>query len=104
MRLVGISLAAVALGLMLVAQQPPATQKKAPPPPPVKPTTEETRQIQTRVDEIGGAVRDLKARGADADLVADVEIYASAGRLLLEFPEDFFTQDGINHTLWITDT
>src|ERR1700730_13632685 len=99
MRFAAFSVAAVALGLVLVAQQPPAAQKKAPPPPPVQPTAEETRQIQARVDEISSAVRDLKAHGADADLVADVEIYASAGRLLLEFPEDFFTQDGINHTL-----
>ena len=57
-----------------------------------------------KTDEIAKIVRDLKGRRADDDLVADVEVYGKAGRMLLEFPEDFFTQDGINHALTVLDT
>ncbi len=49
-------------------------------------------------------VRNLKARRTDDDLLSDIEIYAQAGRMLLEFPEDFFTQQGIDRTLTVLDT
>jgi hypothetical protein len=56
-----------------------------------------------KTDEIAKIVRDLKGR-ANEELTADVEVYEKAGRILLEFPEDFFTQDGIDHTLTALDT
>ena len=40
---------------------------------------------------------------ADADLIADVEVYAKAGRFLLEFPQTFFTQDGIRQAIAVMD-
>lgn len=49
-------------------------------------------------------VRNLETHNASEDLTADVGGYAKAGRILLEFPEDFFTQDGINHALTVLDT
>lgn len=85
-----------AFALTAAAQQPPQ--------PSIKPTPEETRQMQSKIDEIETAVRTLQSRGTDPDLVADVAVYAKAGRMLLEFPEDFFTRDGINHALAVLDT
>ena len=86
--------------LSVAAAQPPRT----PPVPSIDPKPEEKQAIQAKTDEIAKIVRELKARRADADLIADVEVYEKAGRMLLEFPEDFFTQDGINHTLAALDT
>ena len=40
---------------------------------------------------------------ADADLIADVEVYAKASRFLLEFPQTFFTQDGIQQAIGVMD-
>ena len=107
-RLALFSLTAVmALLLRAAAQQPAA---RAPQKggrgqaPPVQPTGDEKRQIQSKIDELDSLVRNLKARHAQEDLVADVEVYAKAGRWLLEFPEDFFTQDGIDHALAVLDT
>ncbi|MEO7145910.1 MAG: hypothetical protein ABI165_20645 [Bryobacteraceae bacterium] len=82
--------------LPLAAQRPPV--------PSVRPTPRETRQIQTKIDALAAIVRDLKSRRINDDLIADVEVYEKAGRFLLEFPEDFFTQDGINHALSVLDT
>lgn len=72
--------------------------------PSIKPTAGETRQIQSKTDELDAIVQKLKAKRGNEDPVTDVEIYVKAGRMLLEFPEDFFTQDGINHLLAVLDT
>jgi hypothetical protein len=45
----------------------------------------------------------LRAKRVDADLVGDVEVYAKAGRILLEFPELFGTQNAIDHALVVLD-
>jgi hypothetical protein len=73
------------------------------PVPSIVPTAEETREIQSRTDALAKIVRTLKEKHADPDLVADVEVYEKSGRMLLEFPEDFFTQDGIHHALAVLD-
>jgi len=73
-------------------------------PAPIVPKAEELREIRSRSDEIGRIVRELKARHADSDLVADVEVYEKAGQMLLEFPEDLVAQDGIDHALAALDT
>lgn len=92
------------LAWLAAGQQPPAPpQKKGAQPPPVHPTVEETRNMQAKVDAIEGSLAKFRAKGVSAALLADVEVYANAGRLLLEFPDDFFTQDGINHTLAVLD-
>ena len=90
-------LVCIALLLPVLAQRPQA-------PPPIKPTAEETQRIQAKTDELAALIRNLKSRHADADLLADVAVYEKAGRMLLEFPEDFFTQAGIDHTLAVLDT
>ena len=72
--------------------------------PPVQPKPEELQQVKMKTEEIESIVKDLKAKHADADLVGDVEVYAKAGRMLLEFPDQFTTQNSINHAFTVLDT
>src|SRR6185436_4733036 len=87
-------------------QPPPAQQpagragagRGAPPPPPVQAKPEELARIKEKTEQIEALVKDLKAKRADATMLGDVEVYAKAGRMLLEFPELFGTQNGIDHS------
>ncbi len=81
----------------------PAAQKKAAPGPPIVPKAEELQLIGGKVQELEGLVRALVAKKADADLLTDVEVYAKAGRFLLEFPQTFFTQAGIDQAMTVLD-
>ncbi len=98
------------VGLMLVsgrgiAQRPAAdAAAKKPDPPPVQPTAEDLRKLQVKTDELGAMVRELGKKRVNDDLVADVAVYEKAGRWLIEFPDEFFTQDGINHAMAVLDT
>ena len=83
--------------LPLFAQPPRAPQ------PPVVPKPDELRLVESKTREIEDMVAALKAKRANPDLVADVEVYGKAGRILLEFPEQFFTQNGIDHSLAVLD-
>jgi Putative esterase len=102
-------LAIVILGAGLAGAQQP--QQPAPAPagrggrgaPPIQPKAEELAQIRAKSEQIEAAVKDLRAKHADADLVGDVEVYAKAGRILLEFPELFGTQNAIDHSLVVLD-
>lgn len=69
--------------------------------PPIQPTSDDLRKLREKTDELGRLVQTLKP---DPDLVADVAVYEKAARWLLEFPEDFFTQDGIDHAMAVADT
>ncbi len=88
---------------LVVAQQAPPTPPRPPQQPSVTPTDDEKRLIQSKVDEIDKIVLALKAKRVNEDLLADVEIYAKAGRWLLEFPGGFFVQDDIKNTLTVLD-
>lgn len=68
--------------------------------PPYQATPEELAQVRAKTDELAGLLRGLHGSA----LYADVVIYEKAGRMLLEFPEDFFTQDGVKHALAVLDT
>src|SRR5689334_2304683 len=71
-------------------KQAPAAQKAARPPenlpwtrfhrpdPPYQPTDAEKQQIQAKIDQLGGMIRELKAKRVDDGLLADVEIYHQA--------------------------
>jgi len=59
--------------------------------------------IRAKVEKIDAAVRVARARHADEDLIADVDVYAKAGKWVLEFPEDFFVADDVKHTLAVLD-
>lgn len=69
--------------------------------PPMVPKPEELQQIEGKVNELEALLKSLTTK--DAALVADVEVYAKAGRFLLEFPQTFFTQDGIDQSLTVLD-
>lgn len=69
--------------------------------PSIVPKPEELQQIEGKVNELEALLKSLSTK--DAALVADVEVYAKAGRFLLEFPQTFFTQDGINQSITVLD-
>jgi pimeloyl-ACP methyl ester carboxylesterase len=71
---------------------------------PFQPKPEDIQQIQNKTAEIEDVVKGLKAKATDSDLLADVEVYGHAGRMLLEFPDQITNQNGINHALAVLDT
>ena len=71
--------------------------------PPVQPKAEELAQIRDKSERIEAAVKELKEKRADPDLVGDVEVYAKAGRFLLEFPDLIRTQAAIDHAMAVLD-
>src|SRR5258708_27449286 len=91
------------LFLPLIAQQPPAAApgraggRGGRGAPPIQPKAEELSQIKTKTEQIEALVNELKAKHADATLIGDVDVFAKAGRILLEFPELFGTQPAIDH-------
>src|SRR5438552_8568388 len=88
---------------------PPAPAKKAPEnlpwtrfhpaTPPYQPTAEEKQEIQAKTDQLGAAIAELRSRRVDDALLADVEIYYSAARWKLTYPEEFFRQKSVADTL-----
>ncbi len=101
-------LAAAALALAPARGQqpaPPQPQPRGPRTfqPPIQPKPEEIAQVKAKTEQIEAMVRELKAKHAEPDLVGDVEVYGKAGRMLLEFPDQFFTQNGIDHALAVLD-
>ena|SRR5258707_1313764 len=105
------------LALRLVTAQqtapvvPPASPQTAgrgagrgtPPPPPVQPKPEELAKVKDKTEQIEALVKDLKAKHADPELLGDVEVYAKAGKMLLEFPDMFGTQAAIDHSFVTLD-
>src|SRR3954471_1632458 len=104
-----VSLGGLAAILAAVAftQSPPPAAQKAPAkkgPPPHELTADERRQIEAKADELGAMIRNLRAKKSDETLLADVEIYESAARMILEHPEEFFSDAYVNQTLTVLDT
>ncbi|MBK5292218.1 MAG: hypothetical protein JJE04_11135, partial [Acidobacteriia bacterium] len=99
-----LCLAAIAL-LPVPAQQPkaPSQKKGAPQPPPIQPTPEDLRRIKAKVDELDSILGMLKTRRIGEDPLADVEVYSKSGHWLLEFPQTFFTPEGIDQALTVLD-
>ncbi len=87
------------LALFLHAQTPPSPPPAKPQP--IVPKAEELKQIEGKVVELETLLRNLS--GKDAGLVNDVAVYAKAGRFLLEFPQTFFTQAGIDQANAVLD-
>src|SRR6185369_8269495 len=77
--------------------------KKAPTPPPITAQPEELAKIRERTAQIDALVKDLKTRRAQPELVGDVEVYAHAGRMLLEYPDMFANQAAIEHAFSTLD-
>src|SRR5437667_7078859 len=60
--------------------------------PPVQAKPEELVRIKEKTGQIEALAKELKRNRADPQMLADVEVYAKAGRMLMEFPELFATQ------------
>src|SRR3954451_13310714 len=100
----GVALGVAMLTLAIlpgVSQTPPATKKAPenlpwtrfhPATPPYQPTAAEKQQIQAKTDQLGTAIAELRSRHVDDGLLADVEIYHSAARWKLTYPEEFFRE------------
>ena len=94
-----ICIAAIRSQVPPIAPPPQAAPAKGQPP--IVPQPEELRRIESKVNELDALLNSLSTK--DATLLADVEVYAKAGRFLLEFPQTFFTQDGINQSIAVLD-
>src|ERR1700722_9248655 len=71
--------------------------------PPYRPTDMEKQQIQAKIDQLDGMIRELRSTHADDSLMADVEIYAEAARWKMAYPEEFFRQASVADTLSVLD-
>ncbi|HEU0124163.1 MAG TPA: prolyl oligopeptidase family serine peptidase [Bryobacteraceae bacterium] len=80
----------------------PAAQKKGGPPP-IVPKAEELTLVRSKVGELEELLRAAERKGVNPDWITDVAVYAKAGQFLLEFPQTFFTQDGIQQALTVLD-
>lgn len=104
---VTLAILAVSLGFTPVffAQTPApgATKKKAPTPAPITAKAGELAQIKAKTETIEALVNELKVKGAAPELVTDIEVYAHAGRMLLDYPDMFTNQGAIAHALTTLD-
>lgn len=82
------------LAALLNAQQATSSFQAAP---------DDIATIRSKVQKIDGIVSALRGSHTDEDLIADVDVYAKAGKWVLEFPEDFFVADDVKHTLAVLD-
>lgn len=64
---------------------------------------EELAKIREKTEQIAALVKELRAKQADPTLVTDVEIYAHAGKMILEIPDMFANQNAIEHALVTLD-
>jgi pimeloyl-ACP methyl ester carboxylesterase len=103
-------LAALVLSLSLQsagAQQPPrrggGRGRGAATTPAIEATPQELVTIKEKTEQIQSLVKDLKAGGAKPELVDDVEVYAHAGQMLLEYPNMFGSLAAIAHALSTLD-
>ena len=81
------------------------SQAAAKPPQPAPPqlTSDARARYQSKIAEIDSIVRSLRAKQVNEDLIADVDIYAKAGKWLLEFPDGFPNQKAIAAYLAVLD-
>src|SRR5437879_6165461 len=86
------------LALVALISQPGAAQQAQPSPapggrgggtpPPIQAKPEELANIKEKTGQIDALVKDLNAKRANLELVGDVEVYAHAGKMLLERSEE----------------
>src|SRR5438876_4689918 len=102
--------AAIIMALVLapaIAQQPQQPGARGPgraaAPPAIQPKPEEMAKVREKTEQIEALVKELKTARANPDLLGDVEVFSKAGRMLLEFPELFGTQNAIDHSFLVLD-
>ena len=86
---------------MAAQAQPPAGRGRGAPPPQL--TSEQKSQYQGKIAELDAMVNALRAAHANEDLIADVDIYAKAGKWLIEFPQGFGNAAAIVNYLAVLD-
>jgi len=72
-------------------------------PPPVQAKPDELSKIKEKTAQIEALVKELKTQRAAPELVTDVEVYAHAGKMLLEYPDMFGNQAAIEHAFVTLD-
>lgn len=72
-------------------------------PPPIQAKPEELAKIKAKTEQIETLVKQLQAKKAAPELVTDVEVYAHAGKMLLEYPDMFANQAAIEHAYTTLD-
>jgi pimeloyl-ACP methyl ester carboxylesterase len=85
------------------ASSTPQKAAKAPTPPPITAKPEELATIREKTARIDAIVRELKAQRAAPELVTDVEVFAHAGRMLLDVPDMFTNQTAIDRAFTTLD-
>jgi hypothetical protein len=70
---------------------------------PDQPTADEKQQITSKTGQLASMIRALRDRRADESLLADVEIFHSAARWIIEFPDEFYNQGSVASTLAVLD-
>src|SRR6187402_3291158 len=111
-----VIIAALAVGLGIAAteaQQPvPPSGQVAPAPaqpgrggrgPAFAPTAEDLAGIADKSQQIEAILTAIRNRRADAALVGDVEVYAKAGRFLVEFPDLVNSQAAMDRARSVLD-
>jgi hypothetical protein len=78
-------------------------QTKGTPPLPVTATPDDLAKIKDKTEQIEALVKECKAKHVDPVLLGDVEVYAKAGRMLLEIPDMFGNQAAIEHAFKVLD-
>ena len=73
-------------------------------PAPEPPGPDETRIIEKKLADLGSRIEALRAKKADAGLLADVDIYRKAVSYILRFPEEFAKPEYVAHTMSVLDT
>lgn len=80
-----------------------AQAKAAPAAQPIQAKPEELAKIREKTAQIETLVRDLKAKRADPVMLTDVEVYAHAGKMLLDYPDMFTNQGAIDRAFTTLD-
>src|SRR4030095_2382123 len=87
-----------------MAQQPPAAQKKQPAQAPYKITDQEKEQVRAKFNDLDARVKELRSKGVDPGLLADVEVYQKAVAWALRYPEEFYQKTYVARALDAADT
>ena len=94
----------LAIACVLAAQQqPPAGRGRGAAPPPPQLTDEQKGQYQAKITELDGMVKGFRTAKVNEDLIADVDVYAKAGKWLMEFPQGFANAQSITNYLAVLD-
>jgi pimeloyl-ACP methyl ester carboxylesterase len=99
-------IAIIALAVLRLSAQvgaPAAPRVPRGPAPAITAKPDEIAKIKEKTEQIEALLKDLRAARPSLELLADVEVYAKAGRMLLEFPDMFANQAAVDHAFAVLD-